>query len=974
MRGNNNISVFQSLTPKIQQLLVREGIVKPTKAQELAIPNVLARKNILLIAPTGAGKTEAVVLPLFHLFLEKWINDAKVSHDAVTTKKEQKELFKGISILYVTPLRALNRDMLARLKDWGEVLGIDVAVRHGDTTQKERRRLGKRPPNMLITTPETLQILLISKNLRQHLKHVQAIVIDEVHELAQDERGAQLAIALERLESSINKHHPLQRLGLSATVGTPQEIANYISGTENNVEILKAVDIKDLSVEVENSKSNEADRKLIEKLGADPTIIASMRRVKKIVDGHKSVLVFINTRDGAESLAARFKLWEPKWPIGVHHGSLSRDVRIQMEDDFKNQRLKGLICTSSLELGIDIGSADFTVQYNSPREVTRLIQRVGRAGHRLGEISKGKVITTSADELGESIVIARRAMAGQLEQVTIRQKPLGVLANQLAAYCMGQKRAEVKNIYQEIIQSYPFRSLSWEEYLSVLNQMREVHAIWVEDEEFGKKRNTINYFYNNISMIPDEKTYNIIDITTRQHVGQLDEGFVSVYIMPLAKFIIKGEPWRVVELTDDDRILVEPASEIGAIPGWVGEEIPVPFEVAQEVGELRAEISKILSEIEYEKSRSNNGKIPTQFQELLNRYPVDDESFRSYIDYVYTQKQNFPVPTNKLIIIDSTQVPEPIIVINACFGSKVNETIGHVLSALIASKIGASVGVRTDPYRIILELSARINPKMVGEHLNNINPDELEPLLRLVLKNSAYLKWQLLHVGRKFGAIQKDIDHKQVNVARLLDNFMNSPLYEEAINKILWEKLDIPRTKEILLKLQRGELKLENSQLSHIGKAGLEMRKDLMAPTKADRAILLALKRRLEKDYVKFVCLNCKRTYRRTIHEMEDKIKCNYCNGVLLAVIPMHESETMKLLKSKGRLSSSQRKELSRLRTNANLVMSYGKRAVIALSARGVGANTAARILARQHEDELELLRDILKAEVNYARTRRFWD
>ncbi len=988
MRRNINISVFQTLTPKIRQLLDREKIVNPTKAQELAIPSVLAGKNILLIAPTGSGKTEAVVLPLFHMFLEMWLEEVRIRGENGKPNKGQKGLFKGISILYVTPLRALNRDMLARLKSWGEVLGIDVAVRHGDTTQKERRQLSKRPPNMLITTPETLQILLVSKNLRQHLTSVHAIVIDEVHELAQDERGAQLAIALERLKSVINKRHTLQRLGLSATVGSPQEIANYLGGTENKVEILKAVDIKDISVNVESPIPNQADRKLIEKLGADSKIIASMRKVKEIVDGHNSVLIFINTRDGAESLAARFKLWgqsvrhghvgssgpETGQKIGVHHGSLSRDVRIQMEDDFKNQRLKGLICTSSLELGIDIGSADFSVQYNSPREVTRLIQRVGRAGHRLGEVSKGKVIATNPDELAESMVIARRAMAEQLEQVTIRQKPLGVLANQLAAYCMGQKRAEIKSIYQEIIRSYPFRSLAWDEYMSVLTQMREVHAIWVENEEFGKKRNTINYFYNNISMIPDEKTYNIIDITTRQHVGQLDEGFVSVYIMPLAKFIIKGEPWRVVELTDDDRILVEPASEVGAIPGWVGEEIPVPYEVASEVGELRAEISKTLSEIDYEKTEKEKAVIPKQMLELLNRYPVDDESFRLYVDYIHTQKKNFPIPTDKLITIDSTQVPEPIIVINACFGSKVNETLGQVLSALIASKIGASVGVRTDPYRIILELSARINPKMVGEHLRNINPDELEPLLRLVLKNSAYLKWQLLHVGRKFGAIEKNIDHKQINVARLLDNFMNSPLYNEAINKILWEKLDIPKTRELLFKLQNGELKLEFSQLSHIGKAGLEMRKDLMAPTKADRAILLALKRRLEKDYVKFVCLNCKRTYRRMIQEIEDKIKCNYCNGVMLAVIPMHEAETMKLLRTKGKLTASQRKELSRLRTNANLVMSYGKRAVIAMSARGVGSNTAARILARQQEDELELLRDILKAEVNYARTRRFWD
>lgn len=960
----------------IQLLLTQEGITTPTKAQEEAIPLILKGKNVLLIAPTGSGKTEAAVLPLFHKFLETWSQEVLENSKKEKPSGNNSNLYKGISILYVTPLRALNRDMLARLKSWGETLGIDVAVRHGDTSQKERRRLGKRPPNVLITTPETLQILLVGKNLREHLRFVKVIVIDEIHELAQDERGAQLSIALERLEFSLNTNRTLQRIGLSATVGTPGEIANYLGGIGRQVEIKKAVDIKNFAINVESPEPSSEDKKLMETLGADEIIISSMRRVREVVESHRSVLIFINTRDGAESLAARFKLWDKDVPIGVHHGSLSRDVRIQMEDNFKNEILKGLICTSSLELGIDIGSADFAIQYNSPREVTRLIQRVGRAGHKLGEISKGTVIATSPDEIAESMVISRRAMVELLEPVTIRQNPLGVLANQLAAYGMAHRRLDIKSTFQELIKSYPFRNISYEEYMSVLTQMRDVHAIWLDENEFGKKRNTINYFYNNISMIPDEKTYNIIDITTRQHVGQLDEGFVSVYIMPLAKFIIKGEPWRVVELTDDDRILVEPASEVGAIPGWVGEEIPVPYEVAQEVGNLRAEMEEILLKINYKdiKVKPTTKKIPGPLQELLARYPIDRGSFKLYLDYIYSQQQGFPVPTDKVITIDTTQVPEPIIIINACFGSKVNETIGQLLSALIASKIGASVGVRTDPYRIILELSARINPKLVEEHLLNINPDDLEPILRLVLKNSAYLRWQLLHVGRKFGAIDKNIDHTQINVGRLLDNYLNSPLYNEAINKILWEKLDIPRTIEILKDIQSGKLKLVFSRLSPIGKAGLELRKDLMAPTKADRAILLALKRRLEKDYVKLICLNCKRTFRRTIQEIKGKIKCTNCDGVMLAVIPMHDSEVLKLLKNKGKLTEHQRKELSRLRTNANLVMAHGKRAIITLAARGVGANTAARILVRQHEDELELLRDILKAEVNYARTRRFWD
>ena len=558
---------------------------------------------------------------MFHTFLGSWREEVKVdiSKKTASSRKKLVRQHKGISILYITPLRALNRDMLRRLESWGEQLEIDVAVRHGDTTQKERQRQSKHPPNVLITTPETLQILLVSKNLSTHLRCVRAVVIDEIHELAQDERGAQLAIGLERLESIA--HQTPQRIGLSATIGTPDVIAKYLSGTRHAVEIIKAVLVKDMDIRVESPKPDKVDWKLSEELSSDPEIIASMRRTKEIIDEHRSVLVFINTRVGAENLTAKFKLWDKDFPIGVHHGSLSRDVRIQMEDDFKREQLKALICTSSLELGIDIGSADFTIQFNSPREVTRLVQRVGRAGHRLGEVSKGTIIATSPDDIAESIVIARRTLAEELEPAAIRQNPLGVLANQLAASVMASRRNNIEETYQEIIHSYPFRNLSHEDYLSVLAQMREIHAIWMEGDEFGKKRNTITYFYNNISMIPDEKSYRIIDITTRQNVGQLDEAFVSIYIMPMAKFIIKGVPWRVVEITDDDRILVEPATEVGAVPDWIGEEIPVPFEVAQEVGKLRAEILGCLTTMNEEAlAGSREVELPKQFEKIISRY------------------------------------------------------------------------------------------------------------------------------------------------------------------------------------------------------------------------------------------------------------------------------------------------------------------------------------------------------------------
>jgi ATP-dependent Lhr-like helicase len=907
------------------------------------------------------GKTEAAVLPIFNEMLAR---------KSSTTKNT------GIKLLYITPLRALNRDMLSRMTVWGTELGIDIAVRHGDTPQKERTRQSKHPPEMLITTPETLQIIFTGKRIRNHLLTVQWVIIDEVHELSQDDRGAQLSVALERLCAFIGRD--VQRIGLSATVGTPSKVGKFLAGTHREIEIIKVSISKAIKLKVESPKITKGDTGLAEQIRSDTKSAAYMRRARKLIEDHTSTLFFVNTREGAERLAARFRLWDSNFPVGVHHGSLARDVRVQMEDEFKSQALSALICTSSLELGIDIGSADYTIQYNSPREVTRLVQRVGRAGHRIGEVSQGTVIATTPDDIAESCVIARRVLDEKLEEVTIRDNPLSVLANQLVSFTMLDRRNSVEDVYNTITRAYPFRNLKHDKFIEVLIQLNDIRAVWYDPEinEFGKRRGSITYFYDNISMIPDEKTFKIIDITTRRPVGTLDEGFVTNFIEPYAKFIVKGISWRVVEIKEDDRIVVEPVSEVGAIPGWIGEEIPVPFEVAQEVGKLRARIA-----IDPEVVKNLAGP----------EYPIKARDLRPFTKYIEKQvSKNYPVPSDKLVIIEpyytvTKDIRYPTLIINACFGSKVNETLGRLLSTLIATKLGASVGIQIDPYRMILELPVRVKPELIVELLTTIKPSELDTLFRLLLKNSSFLKWQLVHVARKFGALEKNIDHKHLSFSRLIDVFQETPLFEEAVNKVLWEKMDTGKTRKVLELIQSGEIKLKIGQLSPIGIAGLEARRELITPDAGDRSILVALKKRLETEPVKLVCLNCGNTRRALVEELEPKLKCPTCDGVLLAALRQNDDKSVRLLRKKRhklkkgkktKWTPEEKRELKRLNTNANIVRSQGKHAVMALVGRGIGPDTAARILRKQYlsEDEQEFLREILKAEINYARTKRFWD
>ncbi len=338
--------VFNSLAKPIRKGLEDLGFSEPTLPQTMAIPPILAGENVLLIAPTGSGKTEAVLLPIFSELI-------------------QLETRSGISVIYITPMRALNRDMLKRLKFWASLLGISIEIRHGDTEMKLRRKQAISPPDVLVTTPETLQAILPGSRMKQHLSHVRYVVVDEVHELAESKRGVQLTVALERLHEVAGKD--FQRIGLSATVGNPKEVAEFVAGTSKPVRIIQATLTKRYKYHVENPNPADADYDLAGKLNTSPETAARIRRLVELVDSHKSTLIFVNSRENAETLGHKFSQLG-RSDIAVHHGSLSKEVRAQTEDEFKAGVLKAIICTNTLELGIDIGNIDLVVQYLSPRQ------------------------------------------------------------------------------------------------------------------------------------------------------------------------------------------------------------------------------------------------------------------------------------------------------------------------------------------------------------------------------------------------------------------------------------------------------------------------------------------------------------------------------------------------------------------------------------------------------------------------------
>ncbi len=465
----------------------------------------------------------------------------------------------------------------------------------------------------------------------------------------------------------------------------------------------------------------------------------------------------------------------------------------------------------------------------------------------------------------------------------------------------------------------------------------------MRESTFYKAFGSLPYFYENISMIPDERSYRVQDLTSRRFVGTLDEAFVAGQVHLGSSFIMRGQTWEVVDI-GEDKVLVQPVSELGGIPSWVGEEIPVPFEVAREVGQLRG-----------------GGD--------LGGYPINEGARQAFLEYLGRQSPD-EMPTDGQVTVEEGQ---ELVVVNCACGSKVNETIGHVLSALLSARLGESVGLRTDPYRVMLKVPRIVRAVDVTNLLRETDPETIESMLRISLKSSTQLRWVFIQVAKKFGAVKKGVNYREVNVSKVMKAFDGTPMMEEAVEKMVWERLDIPRTAEVLRGIQSGQLGLVSGRLSYIGKLGAERALDMLIPPRPDFHMLNLLKKRLEDQKVVLLCLSCKNSRTTKVMSLEDRIVCSRCGAVMQAVLRPWEREMADALKDEPPIAEA-RRTVKKLYTNASLVMAHGRRAAMALVARGVGPDVAGKILRRYHSDEREFLRDILEAEITYARTKRFWD
>lgn len=902
-----------------------------TEIQKLSIPVIEKGDNCLVVAPTGSGKTEAVVLPLLKLLAGKENSPIKV--------------------LYITPLRALNRDMMKRLEELCKFAKITVGVRHGDTSQKEKSKQTRVAPMFLITTPETLQSILPTKYIGPYLKNLSAVVVDELHELYSNKRGAQLCVALERLEELAPG---FQRIGISATVGDPQTARNFLCN-QRSCTIVKTENIKEMKITIEEPKKMELELpEMEEKFGLDGPSLARLEKIATLVEKSKSTIIFANTRQIVESLGSRLVYLNSKrnfGGIGVHHGSLDKDERIEIENNFKSGKIKCIIATSSLELGIDIGSVDLVIQYGSPRQSLRLAQRVGRSGHTSKGVSNGVIIATNPLEAIESLAISELAATASFESYRPQFGALDVLTNQVCGIMLDKGKLQLEELHRIITRSYVYKDFTADELSQLLVFMNGLRLIGFDGKTITAGGRTRMYYYGHLSVIPDTKRFLVKNFAENRIISTLDEKFVANHVDEDSVFITKGLPWRVISI-DKDVISVEPSTDLeAAVPDWTGEDIPVSYNTVQKAF-----------------------KLLNRFSEVESSKTLTQETMKAIKEMEEKQQSSF-FPTSDTLIIERV---EDYCVVYTGLGTQANEALSRLMAHIISTRQGKSINVRSSPYMILLEIS---NDTDIAMLLKSVDPREIVAALRSTLGETELFRYKFITIAKLFGVIEKDAAVSKSFARRIIRVMKESPIYEETFRELIESYFDVTHLRSFFEKLKKGEIKiklLEKDSASILTRtilASAYYTKELIAPLTPNNELVESFARFILSKTAKFICTYCGFNFSRKLEELKEmqRITCPNCGSPMISFNNDSYSKVIQKRLHDKKLNSEEKAELKEMLQYSSLLESYGPKAAIALSVYGVGPRSAARALMMLRHDEKLFFIDLIEAQKNFVRTKKYW-
>jgi len=790
---------------------------RPTPPQERGWPAIATGAHVLIQAPTGSGKT----LAAFLYALDRLHSSAG----------------DGLRVLYVSPLKALNYDIERNLR--GPLAGLQsqvrVGVRTGDTPAKERRELLKAPPDILITTPESL-FLLLSSQARETLRSVETLILDEVHAVAGTKRGAHLSLSVERLDQLAER--PVQRIGLSATQRPIEEIGAFVSGgrpitivdagtrKELDLEVVVPVeDMRELGSTASLSYPVPADGQEMDagtELGAQSIWPSIYPEILRLVRAHRSTIVFVNNRRLAERLALRLNELANEGNEGprrevarAHHGSLAREQRLLVEEDLKAGRVPCLVATSSLELGIDMGAVDLVIQVESPKSVARGLQRVGRAGHELGAVSKGRIFPKFRADLLESAVVARAMREGAIEETRIPRNPLDVLAQQIVAIS-ADAESLVDDLYELVTRAYPFRELSRAQLDNVLDMLAgrypsdefaELRPRIVWDRTAGTIRareGARRLAVTNAGTIPDRGLFGVFLVDGGGRVGELDEEMV--YEARAGQtFLLGASTWRIEEITRD-RVLVSPAPGLpGAVPFWKGEGVGRPYELGQKIGRASRELSALREEKAIER--------------LRGEYHLEERAARNLLTFLREQHDaTGAVPSDRTIVVERfrDEIGDWRVCILSPFGGRVHAPWAMAIVARLRQAQGIEAQSIWSDDGIALHFPEADAPPPTEELL--VDPDGLDDLVVAEVGETALFGARFrenaaraLLIPRRRPGERTPLWQQRLKAQSLLQvarKYGSFPVILETYRECLQDVFDLPALRTLLHGLKTRELDL----------------------------------------------------------------------------------------------------------------------------------------------------------------------
>ncbi len=839
---------LDAFTPQVRDWFGR-AFAEPTAAQAQAWPAIATGEHTLISAPTGSGKTLAAFL---------WALDRLVAEPSTERTR----------LVYVSPLKALSYDVEKNLRAPLRGIGADVRVgiRTGDTPQKDRRDMVRHPPDILITTPESLYLMLTSQ-AREIFTGAEQVIVDEIHAVAQTKRGAHLAITLERLAEQAEGE--LQRIGLSATQNPLEEVGRFLVGPKRTCTIVdtgtrKPLDLK-IHVPVESMvEPEQSDVELDPFAGGEATRKsiwpAIYPELLKEVRAHRSTIVFVNNRRAAERLALRLNELAQEPIARAHHGSLAREERLIVEEQLKAGELPCLVATSSLELGIDMGAVDLVLQVESPKSVTAGLQRIGRSGHGVGDTAKGRIFPKFRADLLECTVVAKRMREGLIETTVVPRNPLDVLAQQIVAIAASSDDpVPVDLIAAMLARTHSFAELSRAQLENVLDMLDGRYP----SEEFGELRPRIVWdrvagtirarkgsralAITNAGTIPDRGLFSV-NLPDGRRVGELDEEMVYE-ARPGQVFLLGASSWRIEEITRD-RVVVTPAPGVpGAVPFWKGDAVGRPKELGEAIGAF------------------SRWAVEQDAATLTADYDLDPLAAQNLVAFLREQQDaTRVVPSDRAIVVERfrDEIGDWRLCVLSPYGGRVHAAWGLALSARIRDEYGLESDAIWSDDGIIVHLPDADEPP--GAELVLLDPDELEDKVVGELGGSALFgarfrenAGRALLIPRAYPGRRTPLWQQRLKSQTLLEvakRYGQFPIVLETYRECLRDVLDVPGLQDLLRRLHTRELSVVEVETATASPFASSLLFDYVAtymyegdaPNAERRAAALALDRDLLRE------------------------------------------------------------------------------------------------------------------------------